>query len=102
MSSVLQATWHPLVDLFVIGRYPKGEVQGDKSRRMLSRNDRGFIDFYDLNSQSSAPAFNLVDPTRTGLFPVRSNLLLYYTASLFLLVLIFYLLFSAQCIFTGR
>ena len=71
----IQASWHPLVDMFVVGRYPKADDRNEKGRRALTNSDRGVIDFFDVNSEK--PAFNLVDPSRKGLFPVCENLTIY-------------------------
>ena len=70
--SFTQASWHPLVDMFVVGRYPKADSRNEKGKRALSNSDRGVIDFFDVNSEK--PAFNLVDPSRKGLFPVCVDL----------------------------
>lgn len=65
-----QASWHPLVDMFVVGRYPKGNFQEKSGKRALCTSDRGVIDFFDVNSENLKPAFSVVDPNRKGLFPV--------------------------------
>lgn len=59
ICSILQASWHPLQDLVVVGRYPDPKFEGYQEGELRS------IDIIDIDKGDIV--CRLSDPTATGL-----------------------------------